>query len=119
MLSRLLGGSEVVVQMDDLRTEHLDGPSEQRVLHRLGPFGSGAGLRSRGVGGSLGSRRDGAAADRVDPELPGVSRYLAQRLVDALDPRGLRAVLTFGIIAGVEAEYQSVWPENCWRARLF
>ena len=64
MMSRLLGVGrpEVVVHMDDLRTEHIDGPFEKRVLHRLGPFQSGAGLRSRCLGGSLTRRRRGAAA---------------------------------------------------------
>src|SRR5207249_1838059 len=86
MVSRLLAfGAEVVVSMDDLRTEHIDGSPEQRVLHRLGPFQSGAGLRSRCLGGGFRERRDGAAADRFDSELTRLSRYLAQRFFDALD----------------------------------
>ena len=76
-------------------------------------------MRSRCLGGSLRDRRPGAAADGFDAKLPGLPRQPPQRFFDACQSRGLRAVLTFNIIAYLEAKHQSVWPENCWQARFF
>ena len=76
------------------------------------------GKTSRFAGGLRGLGKRAAGGD-IHSNLTRLPRDSAENLFHPGYPRRLRAVFSLAIIPCVEANYQSVWRENCWKFSLF
>src|SRR5436305_618727 len=99
-----------------LATEHVDDPLDERLLLRLlavVPYRPGRGRRRERFGHQLGT-----AGDCLHPQRALPPQDASQGVLDAGHPGRLRTVLSRGIVPAREADYQSVWPKNCWISSL-
>src|SRR5439155_9995169 len=74
--------------------------------------------RNRRLSRLLACRRRFAARGRLDPQEPLAAGEFPQGVLNPRHTGRPLAELTRLIVSGWEANYQGVWPENCWAAGL-
>src|SRR5262249_10630678 len=104
---------------DRLGIQHVEGPLDQRHLQDFRPLLPRPRWRTGLLVCSFRRGREGVTAGRLDPYLPRLPRHLTERALDTADVGRFLTTLMLEIIAYRKADYQSVWPGNCWTFRLF